>query len=306
MIKLALRVFYKIKWITEDNIKRRSYYKQIGNNYLDTSSYRMLIRQAIGNKEPLCVGKIGATECYAMAAAALFGKGEREKAYAQLCDWSGFFPKEYSVDRFLKFCEIEKAAVSGTDILIEFAKCYEEFILKKIKWTGKNVITFATFEDMNDSWTKELVGKNVLVIHPFANLIEEQYKKRELLFEDKDYMPEFRLFTIKAVQSLGGTCEEGYSDWFEALNSMVEKMKKIEFDILLVGCGAYGLPLAYEAKKMGKVAIHMGGDLQLLFGIKGKRWDKGFGEKYYNEHWVYPEGKYKPQNYKTVENGCYW
>lgn len=306
MIKLALRLFYKLKWELEDNQKRRRYYRRIGNEYLDSTSFRTLIRSALSNNEPLCIGKIGATECYAMAADTLFYRKERRKAYTQLCDWSGFFPKEFDNSKLGKFCEIEKMAASGTDVIIEYAKCYEEFIFKMLKIEDRYVITFDTFGNQSDSWTRELEGKKVLVIHPFAKLIEEQYKKRELLYEDKEYLPEFELVTIKAVQSLGGICEEGYSNWFEALNSMKKQMKEIEFDVLLVGCGAYGLPLAYEAKKMGKVAIHMGGDLQLLFGIKGKRWDKGFGEKYYNEHWVYPGEEYMPKNYKNVEDGCYW
>ena len=48
-------------------------------------------------------------------------------------------------------------------------------------------------------------------------------------------------------------------------------MREIEFDVAIIGCGAYGLPLAVEAKRMGKQAIHMGGATQVLFGIKVNR-----------------------------------
>lgn len=47
-------------------------------------------------------------------------------------------------------------------------------------------------------------------------------------------------------------------------------MDKIDYDICLIGCGAYGFPLAAHAKRKGKKAVHLGGALQLLFGIKGK------------------------------------
>lgn len=50
-------------------------------------------------------------------------------------------------------------------------------------------------------------------------------------------------------------------------------MDAVDYDIVLLGCGAYGFPLAAYAKRRGKQAIHMGGSLQLLFGIKGKRWE---------------------------------
>ena len=88
---------------------------------------------------------------------------------------------------------------------------------------------------------------------------------------------------------------------------MKNKIKEEEFDIALIGCGAYGLPLASEVKKMGKIAIHMGADVQLLFGIKGNRWDgTAVSEKLYNDYWVYPGEEYKPKSYVSVENGCYW
>ena len=44
---------------------------------------------------------------------------------------------------------------------------------------------------------------------------------------------------------------------------------KFDFDVALIGCGAYGFPLAAKLKTAGKQAIHLGGVLQALFGIKG-------------------------------------
>lgn len=143
-----------------------------------------------------------------------------------------------------------------------------------------------------------------------------QYQNREFLYEDKDYLPDFELKTIQAIQSLGGVCNEGYLDWFEALDIMKNMMNSIDYDVVLIGCGAYGLPLASEVKKNGKVAIHMGADLQLLFGIKGRRLDAGYVENHlyndywvypvYNDYWVYPGEEYRPISYKDVEDGCYW
>ena len=165
-------------------------------------------------------------------------------------------------------------------------------------------------------WSRVLEGKKVLVIHPFASLIEQQYKeKRELLFDDKQVLPKFDLKTIKAVQSLGGDCE--YSDWFEALDSMKKQMDATDYDIVLLGCGAYGFPLAAYAKRMGKQAVHLGGALQLLFGIRGKRWDNpefgtksvcakgGYGQLF-NTHWVYPGENERPKSFDQIEGGCYW
>ena len=53
---------------------------------------------------------------------------------------------------------------------------------------------------------------------------------------------------------------------------MENEIDKHDYEVCLIGCGAYGLPLAAHVKKQGKKAIHIGGALQLLFGIMGKRW----------------------------------
>lgn len=84
-------------------------------------------------------------------------------------------------------------------------------------------------------------------------------------------MPDFDLITIKAVQSLGGG--EQFQSWFDALDWMKAEIDKHDYDICLIGCGAYGFPLAAHVKRLGKKAFHLGGALQLVFGIRGRRWE---------------------------------
>ena len=73
-------------------------------------------------------------------------------------------------------------------------------------------------------------------------------------------MPDFDLITIKAVQSLGGG--EQFQSWFDALDWMKAEIDKHDYDICLIGCGAYGFPLAAHVKRLGKKAFHLGGALQ--------------------------------------------
>lgn len=69
-----------------------------------------------------------------------------------------------------------------------------------------------------------------------------------------------------------GECE--FNTWFEALQYMEDEIKKVSFDIALVGCGSYGFPLAaYIKKNLNKSVFHCGGCLQMMFGIKGSRWE---------------------------------
>jgi len=169
-------------------------------------------------------------------------------------------------------------------------------------------------------WTRILKGKKVLVIHPFSETIRLQYDKRKLLFENKDILPEFELLTYKTVQSVAGNIVP-FASWFDALEFMEDDISKIDFDIAIIGCGAYGLPLAAHIKRLGKKAIHLAGGTQLLFGIKGNRWVEQYNDEWdyrpnvkininyrplFNDYWIYPLACDTPQNASKVENACYW
>ncbi len=158
------------------------------------------------------------------------------------------------------------------------------------------------------NWGKKLRGKKVLVVHPFKDEIEKQYLKRTQIFENCEILPEFTLIAYKAIQSIGGNKE--YKSWSEALEKMKVDIAEIDFDIALLGCGAYGMPLgAYIKTELRKTAIHIGGALQLLFGIKGGRWEgpPHYLEKtMYNDAWIRPFESSKPEGWKKVEGGCYW
>jgi hypothetical protein len=157
-----------------------------------------------------------------------------------------------------------------------------------------------------DPWTEALTGRTVLVVHPFAESIERQYERRSELFDDPRVLPAFELRTVKAVQSIAGSTG-GFRSWFDAYEHMCAEIADTEFDVAIIGCGAYGFPLAAHVKRLGRKAVHLGGAVQILFGIKGKRWDQHeVISQLYNEHWVRPLPSERPDNYRSVEDGCYW
>lgn len=157
-------------------------------------------------------------------------------------------------------------------------------------------------------WSSSLKGKKVLIIHPFAESIKAQYSKRDLLFKNKEVLPDFNLITYKAVVSLAGNHNKvDFNSWFEALQFMKNEIEKIDFDVAIVGCGAYGFPLASHIKKIGKKSIHLGGATQMLFGIIGRRWEIDENMSlFFNEHWIRPNDTEIPKNFNKVEDGCYW
>lgn len=156
-------------------------------------------------------------------------------------------------------------------------------------------------------WTHCLKGKKVLVVHSMPDTIKAQYGKQTSLFKTPDMLPEFDLVTYKSVNSAMGLKTE-FPDWFAALEKMKDDIAQKDFDIALLGCGAYGMNLgAFIKRDLGKSAMHLGGMLQLLFGIKGKRWEAD--PKYnalYTDSWTRPLPHEIPAANARIENGCYW
>lgn len=229
---------------------------------------------------------------------------------------AGFFPS--TEENLMRFGEMMLEDSKQLDILGSWLP--DEKVLKKTFNLGYQDVFLRNLEPFwsKQPWTSYLEGKRVVVVHPFAESIKNQYDNyRDKIFEDPKVLPTFSSFrVVKAVQSLGG--ESNFETWFEALDYMKKEVEREDFDVCLIGCGAYGFPLAAYVKRMGKQAIHLGGALQLLFGIKGSRWENpNYGVKEWgipygsyssliNEFWVKPLIKDTPKNAKQVEGACYW
>lgn len=157
-------------------------------------------------------------------------------------------------------------------------------------------------------WSRCLAGRHVLVIHPFAASILQQYSRhRRDLFEDPLVLPEFQLSVLPAVQSIAGNRPQGHADWFAALQHMFDAAVATHADVVILGCGAYGFPLGSMLKRAGKQVIHLAGSTQILFGIKGKRWERHRRiAALFNEHWVRPSTDERPAGAERVESACYW
>lgn len=230
--------------------------------------------------------------------------------------YSGIFPP--SEETSIKFSKRYLNDIPLIDLLGSF-QYHEKFMPLRPDVQKVQLETLYPFF-VERPWTRALKKKKVLVVHPFDYTIQKQFKKRTALFDNEDILPEFELITFKAVQSVGGV-KVPFNDWFEALKYMEDKISAIDFDICILGCGAYGLPLAAHVKRIGKKAVHIGGGTQLLFGIKGKRWEDHYADvweyrpgeiidinyrRIFNDAWTYPDLSEKPKGALKVEGACYW
>jgi hypothetical protein len=271
-----------------------------------------LVAQFLSRNTPLLVARIGAVElsCLRFYLEKRVAKKTRysRKIRTSMTNNAGFFPAEdASLDAFAEFFLDNLAQV---DIMGVWFNQYEDVVCNTY-CRNAELVDLDCLEPFRFSnpWSAALKGRKVLVVHPFVESIRKQYaEKRRLLFPSLDVLPDFDLKTLKSVQSIAGS-KVDFATWFDAYRHMCDEMARIDFDICLIGAGAYGLPLASFAKEMGKQAIHLGGVTQILFGIKGKRWEREYADstaKLFNEHWVRPLASETPESKNKVDKGCYW
>ena len=266
-----------------------------------------VIAEWIKSERPFMISRLGSEESRTVSKW-MQHKNYTERNYHNIMYNAGVFPNDRkSLD---KFCTTYTESVSYSDMAVVWGCVGEASIIKK--YTSPNVILgdvgVYNFLFYENPWTLALESKNVLVVHPFIETIKKQYEKRKLLF-DKALLPEFKsLQFVRTVQTNAGVAENsGYESWFAALEYMKTEIAKKDFDIALIGAGAYGMPLSAYCKQLGKQAIYVGGNLQLMFGVRGRRWDNTPQfVPYFNEHWVYPSESETPISKETVEGGSYW
>lgn len=217
---------------------------------------------------------------------------------------AGFFP--LTAKSVAQFSELMISAMSEVDLLGSWVLGENEFQSELCRAKFAELGFLEPFFSPRP-WTRALAGKKVLVIHPFSETILHQFARREAIFANPSILPEMDLTVLRAFQTAGWNRPEKI-DWFGALELMAEEALEKEFDVALVGCGAYGFPLAARLKREGRGAVHLGGMLQLLFGIRGARWDRERPvlEKLYNFSWIRPLDIDTPSNYRAIENGSYW
>jgi hypothetical protein len=88
---------------------------------------------------------------------------------------------------------------------------------------------------------------------------------------------------------------------------LANKVQESGAKYAFVGMGALSLPLVGELKRRGITAIHTGGGTQIMFGVKGSRWNThSVISTLFNSDWVYPSSEEVPSESKRVENACYW
>jgi glycosyltransferase involved in cell wall biosynthesis len=303
--------------------RQRSEETRFFNNKLLNRHYKELrkrrpatmedIRQKLIEKKPFLAGKIGGAELLALEYIDHRLKFEWPNGWSwrrpasRLHNNAGFFPIQKK--NFIRWDWEMRRAVAGIDFLCAwqgdtFLKKYENALIQSLAPHSRAIPMAILGRDI----LPEIASFRWLVVSPFTKTMQKQVTRLKEIHDPKG-------MTSIDWDRIVKTCEfvrcpfqshlepSPYDSWEDGLTKLATDVESKEFDVALIGAGAWSLPLGRRIKEMGKSAIHMGGEMQLLFGIKGKRWEYAM---IYNSAWVNSDPDETPKDANRVEDGCYW
>ena len=170
------------------------------------------------------------------------------------------------------------------------------------------------YVEPENRWTQLLAGKRVAVVSSFAKTIQAQVWKDGIWNHTETILPPTTFWipiqTYYSPTVSLGDCTAwptGIGSWDDAATMIVDEVVKSGASIALIGCGGLGMIVGGRLKRKGISSIILGGAIQVLFGIKGLRWEThDIISKFWNDSWVWPSASETPSGALKIERGCYW
>ena len=170
------------------------------------------------------------------------------------------------------------------------------------------------YVEPQEQWTRLLSGHRVVVVTSFTETAKSQIQKGpEKLWNKRGVLPndvDWCWIQTGHPRSIA----KGQNEWPPHIHSSLQAADYIVSEVVnsgarfaLIGCGGIGMVIGKMLKDRGIIAIVLGGAIQVLFGIKGQRWQSHEQiSKFWNDDWVWPSEKETPGGAAAIENGCYW
>ena len=273
---------------------------------------RTAIEKALSENTGLLVGRFGTIEFDTLWYHSMTGFLKKE--YLPVLERNaGVFGDAASITRW---CSEYAAACGAADIMATgwYApiKVREQEILKRVLFYGKQCVLRALepyYWPVEERWTGALDGQKVCVVSSFTDTIRSQLAKD--IWGKEKMLPSAEWSFVKtgyapslALGRAGWKCDA--ESWETCVEYVVSEVVKTGARVVIIGCGGLAMVIASRLKAAGKICIVMGGATQVLFGIKGRRWEGHQISGFWTSEWVGPSASETPAGASEVERGCYW
>lgn len=290
----------------------------------DTES-AALICEAIRSGLPLAVSKFGFSEQAMLVLPGLYEQApsslqRRALSAALLTHGSaqgGLFPPE--VQETLSFAELFRASLMDHDVLASF----EGKWLEACQAVLPRKVLFPQLDAFDVRWAdanhplqmilNSLSERRVLIVTSPADFLVTRATPE--IFEKVWAASGREWFSPASVQACGipnafdARVRSRFGSTSEYVRYLRALIQSYHFDVALIGASLCGPVLAAEVKRLGKVGISIGSQLQLLFGVHGKRWYAWteFQEHVVNSAWTTLPESHRPQHEGFhADGGAYW
>ena len=271
---------------------------------------RRIIQIALENNDGALIGRNGSTEIELMI------DMNKPHLHLALNRNAGIFPmKTFSQWQTESIYASQAADILATGWYKPILKAEQDAL---DEWNFKGLqIPLRSLEPYyvqgEDQWTQLLSGHRVAVVSSFTETMKSQISKLHEIWGIRGVIPpdiDWCWVQTGYPPSVALGFNEwplGIKSWSDAVDYAVSEVMGQGARFAIIGCGGLGMPIAKALKDRGVIAIVLGGAIQNLFGIKGRRWvNHEIISKFWNEAWVWPSAKETPGNARGIEGGCYW
>jgi hypothetical protein len=251
--------------------------------------------------KPLFVGRIGGSD-YDLVPAHFSSRKSLTsgKAYAhgvsQVSEQNGYFDLDDRPENFTKYLDTLVAGYMAADCLMycgsRLIGCFDRNRFKRAEAellraisTDKDLINYTFIESLLpflSSFRAWGEGRTILIVSPFSESVAIQYERRNDLIKDYEF-PDFRLATYKSNMTCNARADTDVAlhvatrNWHEECEKMARGIAELDFDIAFLSCASYSIYLGNFVKNtLGKKALYLGGILNAVFNIYGRRYDTAF------------------------------
>lgn len=149
-----------------------------------------------------------------------------------------------------------------------------------------------------------MANQKITIVTSFAHTVRFQIPKFRKLHEHINVDCNFEV--ISAPTTNANFVYDGIS-FFQRLEDLECRIIEAANKFVLIGAGGYGHLIAKRLSLKGFNVMVIGGGIQILFGIIGRRWEQRLDfQQMFNEHWIKPLPEDIPDGSGLVEGGCYW
>lgn len=267
----------------------------------DDEAQRFIIK---GLKARKTFNRVGTTELKVLLHVLKKGTNLPAKIRAEAQYGAGFYYGTRA--ELIRFCDQMLSIHENDNFIASFPtvrqKAYEEIL----NYTPEKRLQLGHFEPykFKDNFFSYFEGNEITIVSSFSNSIRTQIPKFKRLHKYIHEDVKFRL--VEAPKTNAGFRYDGIT-WQSRLQSLVNQCERAGNQHILIGAGSYGPILASELSTRGYTSVVVGGGIQLLFGIYGRRWyNREDFQKLFNGNWVWPVDEDIPHGHELVENSCYW